>query len=113
MLDRRYEDITFSNTYDNGTVENRYNKWYALVTPNNEFTGKFVSGEETDKLREWQLIGESISPETADYETDDKPEYIPEEGDTTDDDEGTISLNTPGALGATNAFVTRYVLNTQ
>ena len=113
MLDRRYEDITNNNTYDNGTVANRYNKWYALVTPNNEFTGKFVSGQETDKLREWQLIGESISPETADYETDDKPEYIPEEGDTTDDDEGTISLNTPGALGATNAFVTRYVLNTQ
>lgn len=113
MLDRTYEDVPTNNTYDNGTAANRYNKWYALVTPNNEFTGKFVSGQETDKLREWQLIGESISPETADYETDDKPEYIPEEGDTTDDDEGTISLNTPGALGATNAFVTRYVLNTQ
>lgn len=67
----RSDTVTYDNTED---------IYYALVSPENEFTGEFVNGANTAMLKEWQLIGKSVEPETSDYDSKkDKPEYVPEE----------------------------------
>lgn len=99
-----YPRLGSTNTYDNGS-----DKWYPYVN-NNEFTTQIINGlDDRPKLTTWQLIGQTINPTNSQYEESDKPEYVPEGGGYFD--EGSISLNVPGALGATNAFTTRYVLN--
>lgn len=87
--------------------------WATDVNEDNEFLGVLKTGNITDSefrngLRTWQYT----SLQYNDFTKDDIPEYNPEPGGGGDEDEGSIPLNVPGALGATNAFTTRYVLNT-
>lgn len=89
--------------------------WATYVTEDNEFTATLITGdlsddEFKDKLRPWQYDVDQWADN--DYTEEDLPPYEPEPEPGSDEDEGTIPLNTPGALGATNAFTTRYVLNT-
>lgn len=84
------------------------------VTADDEFLAELKTGNISDDtfrngLRYWQYS--SIA--NNDFDEDDVPEYEPPGPDPGgDEDEGSIPLNIPGTLGATNAFTTRYVLNT-
>lgn len=82
-LDDIYTHLALQARWENNqnvTYDNTENVYYALVTPENEFTGEFVNGANTAMLKEWQLIGKSIDAETSDYDSkEDKPEYVPEE----------------------------------
>lgn len=94
----------------NATLVARYEAgWLPEYDEDNCPTGEFFRDSEVEeKGRPWQI--DELTDN--DYTEEDRPPYGPEPGPGGDEDEGTIPLNTPGALGATNTFVTRYVLNT-
>lgn len=101
----RWSDGT--NTYDNGS-----DKWYSLVSEDNEFTGEFANGlTDRAKLKIWQLVGYDIDTENAPYSTDDKPPYSPEDQDDQGSNTGDDIIR-PATLGVggTNGFITQYSL---
>lgn len=94
------------NTYDNGA-----DKYYPLVSDNNEFLLDFANGvTDFDKLREWQKIGNVVDESTAAYTEDDKPPYIPEDDDTPQNVGASIMRPSTLGVGGTSGFITQYVL---
>ena len=96
------------------------NQYYTTDVDTNKYnssdvpTFEIINGEYQDiegELRPWQMWEVDITENT--FDPSDIPPYRPGPvPGPSDKDEGTIGINIPGALGATNAFVTRYVLNT-
>lgn len=59
-------------------------KYYPAISETNEFLGYLLNGEtDRDKLRSWQISGTTLDADTNDYTQEDKPPYIPAEGDDT------------------------------
>lgn len=113
---RRTFALTSRYTLDGSSYryENSANYLYAHVTEENEFLGELIDGTHvSDGLRDWQIVGNTITDN--DFDPQDIPPYEPEPVDDGPDSGGDESrpwdfVNTP--LSATNNFVTLYALST-
>lgn len=100
-----YPRLCTNNTYDNGS-----DKWYALVSEENEFMGELANGvTDRAKLREWQLVGNSVNAENNTYTEDDKPDYNPE--DDSEESGESIPIRRAIVTTAVSSFLTTYALS--
>ena len=95
------------------TYANSADYQYAHVSDDNEFLCELIDGTHVaDGLRDWQIVGNTITD--SDFDPEDIPPYEPEPDDGADsggdDSRPWDFVNTP--LSATNNFVTLYALST-
>lgn len=94
-----------NNTYDNGS-----DKWYALVSEENEFMGELANGvTDRAKLRDWQLVGNKVNAESNTYTEDDKPDYNPE--DDSEESGESVPIRRRVETAAVSSFLTTYALS--
>ena len=83
-------------------------KYYAKISPDNEFLCELANGE-TDRadLRPWQIAGVALDATSNTYETDQKPPYGEDDDEKIGDSIG-FNLNVPG--GTASGLYTMYAL---
>lgn len=90
--------------------ENTNDQYYPLVV-GSQFMGTLIRGEtDRDRLQDWQIVGNTVDPDTNGYTESDKPIYIPPDPDDRDKIGDNIGFRFSFPASAATGLYTMYAL---